>query len=144
MRTLSAHSGAQFEAGRTGRPRDHRRLVEELINARLAARRAPARQTEMRSSTALRQPSAAPHARRPATSQPALENHELSSVATHARRKTICRLSFGSRGAAKRSWTDGWTNNLLKLDQYEGGPTAPYGSWVILTKASGSDMEEED
>ena len=29
------------------------------------------------------------------------------------------------------TWTDGWTNTMLKLDEYEGGPTAPYGSWVI-------------
>ena len=36
------------------------------------------------------------------------------------------------------TWTDGWTNNMLKLDEYEGGPSAPYGSRVILTKASES------
>ena len=48
------------------------------------------------------------------------------------------------------TWTDGWTNTMLKLDEYEGGPTAPYGSWVIhphnVTKASDShsDMEEEE
>ena len=40
------------------------------------------------------------------------------------------------------TWTDGWTNNMLKLDEYQGGPTAPYGSWVILTKTSEADMEE--
>ena len=26
------------------------------------------------------------------------------------------------------TWTDGWTNNMLKLDEYQGGPTAIYGS----------------
>ena len=30
----------------------------------------------------------------------------------------------------------GWTNNMLKLDQYDGGPAAEYGSLVILTKTS--------
>jgi len=34
------------------------------------------------------------------------------------------------------TWTDGWTNLLLKLDEYNGGPAAPYGSWVLLEKAS--------
>jgi len=32
------------------------------------------------------------------------------------------------------TWSDGWTNLLLKPDEYKGGPTAPYGSWVILKK----------
>ena len=30
----------------------------------------------------------------------------------------------------------GWTNNMLKLDQYDGGPAAEYGALVILTKTS--------
>ena len=34
------------------------------------------------------------------------------------------------------TWADGWTNNMLKLDEYNSGPAAPYGSWVLLTKAS--------
>ena len=44
------------------------------------------------------------------------------------------------------TWTDGWTNTLLKLDEYKGGASAPYGSWVLLEKASPSvgpsDMQE--
>jgi len=42
------------------------------------------------------------------------------------------------------TWTDGWTNTMLKLDDYEGGPTAPYGAWVILTKASDSHSDVEE
>ena len=33
-------------------------------------------------------------------------------------------------------WSDGWTNNMLTLEQYAGGPSAAYGSWVILEKGS--------
>ena len=32
------------------------------------------------------------------------------------------------------TWSDGWTNLLLKPDEYKGGLTATYGSWVILKK----------
>ena len=38
-------------------------------------------------------------------------------------------------------WSDGWTNNLLTLEQYAGGPSAAYDSWVILKK--GSEEEEQ-
>jgi len=33
-------------------------------------------------------------------------------------------------------WSDGWTNNMLTLEQYASGPSAAYGSWVILEKGS--------
>ena len=29
-------------------------------------------------------------------------------------------------------WTDGWENRMLMLENYVGGPTAPYKSWVLL------------
>ena len=31
-------------------------------------------------------------------------------------------------------WFDGWENHKLILDNYVGGPTAPYKSWVLLEK----------
>ena len=31
-------------------------------------------------------------------------------------------------------WIDGWENHKLLLDNYMGGPTAPYKSWVLLEK----------
>ena len=41
-------------------------------------------------------------------------------------------------------WSDGWTNNMLTLDQYAGGPAAAYGSWVILEKASAEEEQAEE
>ena len=32
------------------------------------------------------------------------------------------------------TWTDGWTNTLLKLDEYKGGASAPYGSRGFFSK----------
>ena len=29
----------------------------------------------------------------------------------------------------------GWSNELLELDDYGGGPAADYGAWVLLEKA---------
>ena len=34
-------------------------------------------------------------------------------------------------------WIDGWENHKLLLDNYMGGPTAPYKSWVLLEKEVG-------
>ena len=31
-------------------------------------------------------------------------------------------------------WIDGWENHKLLLDNYMGGPLAPYKSWVLLEK----------
>ena len=31
-------------------------------------------------------------------------------------------------------WIDGWESHKLLLDNYMGGPTAPYKSWVLLEK----------
>ena len=31
-------------------------------------------------------------------------------------------------------WFDGWQTHKLILDKYLQGPTAPYGSWVLLEK----------
>lgn len=33
-------------------------------------------------------------------------------------------------------WFDGWENHQLLLDNYEGGASAPYNSWVFLAKRS--------
>ena len=34
------------------------------------------------------------------------------------------------------SWSDGWSNQMLRLDEYGGGDEAEYNSWVILEKAA--------
>ena len=33
-------------------------------------------------------------------------------------------------------WFDGWENHKFSLDNYGGGPIAPYKSWVLLEKAA--------
>ena len=39
------------------------------------------------------------------------------------------------------TWSDGWTNEKLQLENYGGSLTADYGSWVLLEKAA--DVREE-
>ena len=34
------------------------------------------------------------------------------------------------------TWSDGWSNQMLSLDEYGGGAEAKYNSWVILEKAA--------
>ena len=34
------------------------------------------------------------------------------------------------------SWSDGWSNQMLRLDEYGGGDEAEYNSWVIIEKAA--------
>ena len=34
------------------------------------------------------------------------------------------------------SWSDGWSNQMLRLDEYGGGDEAEYNSWVILEKGN--------
>ena len=34
------------------------------------------------------------------------------------------------------TWSDGWTNLKLSLDEYCGGGEAAYNSWIILEKAA--------
>ena len=34
------------------------------------------------------------------------------------------------------TWSDGWSNQMLSLDECGGGAEAKYNSWVILEKAA--------
>ncbi|KAL1499252.1 hypothetical protein AB1Y20_013756 [Prymnesium parvum] len=49
---------------------------------------------------------------------------------TNATPRLFARYNFRVR------WSDGWENHKLLLDNYEGGASAPYNSWVLLEKES--------
>ena len=70
---------------------------------------------------------------------------------THKCQNTYCRSAHFSKAVKfvgaqnprgtpcfnyRCSWSDGWSNQMLRLDEYGGGDEAEYNSWVILEKAA--------
>ena len=110
FRTSSFHSGADWEAGRVGRPRNEEAPLGAELPSPLGRR-----------SDAGLMRWAAPHG---------WAVGKISTQITASTPRLFKNFNF------RCTWTDGWTNLLLKLDEYNGGPAAPYGSWVLLEKAS--------
>ena len=108
--TRSSHSGADFEAGRVGRPRGGRQAGE--------ARRRPGRLAPLH---ALADPA------RLAGRQ---DHYKITSKITPATPRLFKSFNY------RCSWSDGWSNQMLRLDEYGGGDEAEYNSWVILEKAA--------
>ena len=127
-RTTSFHSGADFEAGRVGRARGEEAPLGAELRIRLR---------HMAGQVTLAPPFVA------------VEElvQRLPQLPVQPRRLVRCVGKISSKITAETPrlfrnfnfrcvWSDGWTNNMLTLEQYAGGPSAAYGSWVILEKGS--------
>ena len=113
------HTGAEFEAGRVGRPRGGRNGTSPA-----RGRASPARGGGGFAG------SAEPLSPAAASAGSTRSSPRITSKITPATPRLFKSFNY------RCSWSDGWSNQMLRLDEYGCGDEAEYNSWVILEKAA--------